>query len=214
MNNRILIAYDTLYGTTAEVAARVAAGLREAGLEVDCRRMRDLQAIDDYRAVILGAPFYYGRWPRPARHFLSRFGPELAQRDVAIFATGQIDSLQTEEEAHAQLYALTAHYDWLRPFDLAMFGGCWDPRKLKWRHRLLLRLPASGLGRLPGSDLRNWPAIDKWSTGLAELLKSRVAQPSTPKPEITNISRADAPLDVMAEYIADQQLPPHRHESR
>ena len=56
MSASVLVAYATRYGSTQEVAEAVAATLRERGLEVDIQPMREVRALDQYRAVVLGAP--------------------------------------------------------------------------------------------------------------------------------------------------------------
>ncbi|MTE14272.1 flavodoxin domain-containing protein [Nocardia aurantiaca] len=207
MKGRILVAYATRYGATREIADHLATTLRESGLEVDCRAMRELRTIDDYRGIILGAPFYYGRWPRPARRFLNRFGPVLAQRDIALFAIGQIDPSQSESDTRSQLDRLLDRYAWLAPFSVALFGGRWNPAALRGLDRWMLKLPGSPLHVLPASDLRNWDAISGWATDVAAALNARTAQPYPSTAEPTGISRAGATLSTIRNYIADQQLP-------
>ncbi|MVU78376.1 flavodoxin [Nocardia sp. ET3-3] len=205
MKGRILVAYATRYGTTREIAAVVAAALRESGLEVDCRAMDDLHSIDDYRGIVLGAPFYYGRWPRAARRFLDRFGPVLAHRDVAVFATGRIEPDRPEAESRSQLDALLERYRWLQPFAVALFGGRWDPAALRGFDRWMHKLPGSPLHTLTATDLRNWDAIGEWATHVAAAFHAGAAQPKPPVAEPTRISRAGAALSTIRNYIADQQ---------
>lgn len=206
MKGRILVAYASRYGSTKEVAESVAGALREAGLEVDCRDMREVDAVEDYRAFVLGAPFYFGRWLRPARRFLDRFGPVLAHRDVAVFGTGQIDAAhQPAPEVRAQMDSLAVRYDWLHPFDIGVFGGSYTPDRLSGWHRWLLRLPASPLRGIPASDLRDWQEVRSWADGVARTLKAHVAQPIRPVSEPVVASRGGAPFELIREYVADQQ---------
>ena len=44
--NSVLLAYATRFGSTQEVAENVAASLREAGLKVDLRLMRQVESLD------------------------------------------------------------------------------------------------------------------------------------------------------------------------
>ena len=71
MSASILVAYATRYGSTQEVAEAVAETLRDRGLEVDIGPMRDVRALDQYHAVVLGAPLYMFHWHKDALHFLS-----------------------------------------------------------------------------------------------------------------------------------------------
>lgn len=210
MKARILVAYATRYGATQEIAEFLAATLRESGFEVDCSAMRDVRGIDDYRGVVLGAPFYYGRWPRPARRFLNRFGPVLARRDVAVFATGRIEPAQPESEVRSQLDALLDRYRWLTPFSEALFGGRWDPAALRGLDRWMRTLPGSSLHVLPATDLRDWDAIGAWATHVAAALHAGAAQPNPPVAEPVRASRAGATLTTIRNYLADQQLPRRR----
>jgi flavorubredoxin len=58
MSTSILVAYSTKHGSTQEVAEAIAAALREGGLGVDCRPLKEVQSIEGYAAVVLGAPLY------------------------------------------------------------------------------------------------------------------------------------------------------------
>jgi menaquinone-dependent protoporphyrinogen oxidase len=50
MADRFLVAYGSKFGSTAEISEAIAKGLRNAGLEVDVERARDVRSIDPYRA--------------------------------------------------------------------------------------------------------------------------------------------------------------------
>ena len=88
MSNSILIAYATRYGSTQEVAERIAATLREGGLTVDVHPVKQVRTLDGYRAVVVGAPLYMFNWLKEARDFVSRHRAALATRPVAVFALG------------------------------------------------------------------------------------------------------------------------------
>ena len=85
MSASVVVAYATRYGSTQEVAEAIAATLRERGLAVDIQPMRAVRTLDQYRAVVLGAPLYMFHWHKDARRFLSRHREALTQRPVAIF---------------------------------------------------------------------------------------------------------------------------------
>jgi flavorubredoxin len=58
MSASILVGYVTRYGSTQDVAEVVAATVRAGGLAVDCRPLKEVQSIEGYAAVVLGAPLY------------------------------------------------------------------------------------------------------------------------------------------------------------
>ena len=159
MSTSILVAYATRYGSTQEVAEQVAATLRERGLEVDIQPMRKVRTLAGYSAVVLGAPLYMFRWHKDALHFLSRHREALTERSVAIFALGPLHDDEKEwQDVRAQLDKELAKFPWLTPVALEIFGGKFDPAKLRFP---LNFLPA--LKQMPASDLRDWTAIRAWA---------------------------------------------------
>lgn len=152
MTTSVLVAHATRYGSTQEVAEAIAATLRERGLEVDIRPMREVRTLEGYGAVVVGAPFYVGRWHRDAQRFLSEHREALTERPVAVFALGPLGA-EEMPESREQLDEELEKHPWLAPVALVMFGGKYDPSKLSFSHRLLTALPASPLHGLPASDL-------------------------------------------------------------
>jgi menaquinone-dependent protoporphyrinogen oxidase len=171
MSASVLIAYATRYGSTQEVAEAVAATLRERGLEVDIQPMRQVRALDQYRAVVLGAPLYMFHWHKDALHFLARHRQALTQRPVAIFALGPFHADEKEfQEVREQLDKELAQFPWLTPGAIEIFGGKFDPEKLTFPHNLL---PA--LKKMPASDVRDWTAIRAWASALAAQFQPALA---------------------------------------
>jgi len=164
MANQILVTYATRYGSTQEVAEAIAATLREGRLEVDIQPMRNVQTLQGYSAVVLGAPLYIGRWHKDAHDFLSAHREALVLRSVAIFALGPIGTDEKEMQgSRAQLDHELAKYPWLKPAALEVFVGRYDPAKLSFTHRLLTVVPASPLHGLAAADHRDWDAIRAWA---------------------------------------------------
>ena len=171
MSASVLVAHATRYGSTQEVAEAVASTLRERGLEVDFQPMRNVRTLDQYRAVVLGAPLYMFHWHKDALHFLARHREALTQRPVAIFALGPFHNEEKEfQEVRGQLDKELAKFPWLKPAAIAIFGGKFDPEKLTFPHNLL---PA--LKNMPASDIRDWTAIRAWASTLATSLHPAVS---------------------------------------
>ena len=171
MSASILVAYATRYGSTQEVAEAIAATLRERGLEVDFSPMREVRTLDQYRAVVLGAPLYMFHWHKDAHHFLARHHEALMQRRVAIFALGPLHAEEKEfQEVRRQLDKELARYPWLTPEAIAIFGGKFDPQKLTFPYNML---PA--MKNMPASDVRDWSAIRAWASERAAQFQPALA---------------------------------------
>jgi len=162
MSTSVLVGYATRDGSTQEVAEAVAAALRECGLTVDIQLVREVRTLAGYGAVVLGAPLYMFHWEKDALRFLSRHREALTKRPVAIFALGPTHDPYDEQEwqdSRAQLGKELAQFPWLTPVALEMFGGKYDPAKLRFPIKLFA-------GKEPASDLRDWAAIRAWASNV------------------------------------------------
>jgi len=169
MSDTVLVTYGTRYGSTREVAERIAATLREGGLEVDVEPARTVSSLDRYRAVVLGAPFFVGFWHKDARKFLERHQEALRRRPVAVFALGPIEAALEEaqlQEARAQIDGALEKFAWLKPAAVEMFVGKYDPAVLRGLDKLVAKPKASPLHGVGAHDDRDWAAIKRWAAAL------------------------------------------------
>jgi menaquinone-dependent protoporphyrinogen oxidase len=89
------------------------------------------------------------------------------ERPVAIFALGPFHDDEKEwQDVRAQLDKELAKFPWLTPVTLGVFGGKFDPAKLRFP---LSFLPA--LKQMPASDIRDWTAIRAWASNLPAALQ-------------------------------------------
>jgi menaquinone-dependent protoporphyrinogen oxidase len=152
---RIVVAYATRHGSTAEVADAIADELRSGGFAVDVAPVADVHDVSAYDGVVVGGSLYTGRWHRDALRFLRVHADELREREVpvAVFAMGP-QTLEADAVAGSrrQLDSALSKVPALEPRLVAIFGGVVDPAKL--------RFP---FNRMHASDARDWDAIGEWA---------------------------------------------------
>lgn len=158
MTARVLVAYATKLGSTAEIAESIAGTLRAAGLDATARSVRDIEDISTYDAVILGSALYAAHWQRDANRFVTRNLAALRDRPVWLFSSGPLDRRLAAADLpiSPQAAEVTAP---LAPRGHRTFGG-----------RLEADAPGVDpqvLATHPIGDFRDWSAITTWAAGIA-----------------------------------------------
>ncbi|MDI7252761.1 MAG: flavodoxin domain-containing protein, partial [Actinomycetota bacterium] len=122
MGGKVLVAYGTKHGATGELAERIGAALREAGLEADVIPAGEVEDISGYGAVVLGSGVYYGRWLKSAVKFLKRWREELAKVPLWVFSSGPTGEGEPEEltSGWRSPKPLRSLLESLQPLDIAL----------------------------------------------------------------------------------------------
>jgi menaquinone-dependent protoporphyrinogen oxidase len=81
-NARVLVSAASRHGATAEIAQAIGHVLSRQGLDTTVMAPGDVDAIDDYDAVVIGSAVYVGHWLDPAKDLVNRFRTALAGRPV------------------------------------------------------------------------------------------------------------------------------------
>lgn len=84
---RVLVAYDSKHGSTADIAEKIGDVLCENGFRVDMRPALKVEDISPYDAIVIGSPLYYATFLPGALKFLERHKNILAVKKVALFVT-------------------------------------------------------------------------------------------------------------------------------
>jgi menaquinone-dependent protoporphyrinogen oxidase len=169
MDTKVLVAYGTKYGSTAEIAEKIGEVLRQAGFDADVLPANQVKDLAPYGAVVLGSAVYMGQWRREAARFLKANEKVLAERPVWIFSSGPVEEGDPEElvEGWGFPKRLQPVADRIQPRDNVIFHGAVDPEKLTPFHKWVLENVKSPVG-----DFRDWDAITAWASGIADALKS------------------------------------------
>lgn len=184
---KILVTYATNAGSTAKIAQAVADELTKTA-DVDVLPLDKVTSLDDYSAIVLGAPMIVG-WHRGALAFLKRNQTALSRVPLAIFVTC-VNLTKTDETGlgDAPLFIdeklpkapknparlgikenystpknyLTPILKLVKAVSIGIFGGSLQYFSMKWWQVpfVLLAIQAA-----PG-DKRNWKAISEWASQL------------------------------------------------
>ncbi len=165
MSTKILVAYATRTGSTAEVADAIARRLCEAGLSAEVRPVAEVAILEGYSGAVLGSAVRYSTWLLEMTDFIAANRGALAAMPVAFF-TMHILALGDDPAAVAERLKYTAQArQAVTPVDEAFFAGKIDPTRLSLFDRLAVRLVKSPVG-----DRRDWIRIGEWAAALAAKL--------------------------------------------
>ena len=160
---RVLVAYSSKMGSTAEIAEAIGDELRKSGAEVDVSDARTALPPLEYDAVVLGSGVYAGRWLKPARRYLKQNRRQLAGRPTWLFQSGPIGrgDQTARTEASGKVISIANELGIEPP---VVFGGNLDPARAKGRiAKWVANSDAAG-------DYRDWGQIRGWAASIAQRL--------------------------------------------
>ena len=88
MSKKVLVAYASKYGATAEIADKIGKVLLQAGFETDILPAHRAIDLTPYAAVVLGSAAYFGQWRKDAATFLKMNEKALTECPVWLFSSG------------------------------------------------------------------------------------------------------------------------------
>ncbi len=195
MAKKILVAYSTNAGSTAEVAKTIGEEIGKSGAEVDVRSVGEVQDVSTYDAVVIGVPMILG-WHKKGMNFLETNKTALSQKPVAFFimslgltkiAGDSFESIPVYQDpsygalpkvegklSFAEKSTSVANYlgtplqkvPEVKPVSVGIFAGKLDFSRLNLFGKLFVKI----IIRHPEGDFRNWDAIREWAADLSQKL--------------------------------------------
>ena len=179
MAKRILVAYDTVDGSTAELAEFVGKELSKEGNVVDVRRVSEVTDVNSYQAVVVGCPVIIEKWTEDALDFLNRHKQALSQRPVALFYTCLATLGRTLEEGLGGVMTnyvspLLVQFPDLKPVSVGIFTGVLDYTKYTEEGAEGIRrfMRARGCPVEGRNDYRDWQVISNWAKDVGAKLET------------------------------------------
>ena len=167
MSKKVLVAYATKYGATAEIAEKIGEVLSQAGNSVDVLPVKQVKDLDAYDAVILGSAVYIFHWRKEAGRFLKANAKLLAERPLWIFSSGPTGKGDPVELTNGWRFpkGLQPLLDTIKPREVVVFHGAIDPDKMKGMEKWMIQKVGAAL-----EDSRDWEAIASWTRAIASAL--------------------------------------------
>lgn len=163
MNEKILVAYATKAGSTAEIAQFIGKTLCENGALVDVRPVKEVHSLHGYDAAIVGSAIRMGRWLPEAVKFVETHKAALSQMPTAYFLVSLFLSEGTPEIRKTVQAYLDPVRAILEPDSIGLFPGKMDYSKLSWLDRQAAKMVKASEG-----DHCDWQAMRAWAEALQQ----------------------------------------------
>ena len=171
MTNRILVAYASRTGSTAEIAQAIGKTLAEEGAPVDVIAMSEVKDLSGYSAVVAGSAIRGSRWLSEAVEFIQAHRDVLAQKRFAMFTVCITMAMKNAENYRSGVVGWIAPVRaMVRPLSEGLFAGRLDSAKMRLNKNTLLFGISVALGLFPRGDHRDWNAIRLWAESLKPVL--------------------------------------------
>jgi len=181
---RVLIAYGSRYGSTEEIASRLAGFLGEEGVEatvLDVKKNRSWPSLEGYDGVIVGSGVKVSKWMREPLEFLRRKRGELEGKRLALFVSC-LTVLTDPDNAREDLLEKVAEEAGVEAELMEAFGPVMDVgpgSKMGFLDKKIAQSVMLGLSKERGmeldmkgrNDLRDWDRIRDFAQRFAESLR-------------------------------------------
>jgi len=185
---KVLIAYGSKHGSTAEVAERLASVLRDASSDVVAINLAEVRKSSwpkpaDFDACIIGSCIRIEKWLKPMRKYVAKHKEALSGKPLGIFVVSL--SVCAGKDGHAKEKYVK---DFIAENGLdanlsAAFGGVLDISKdsnLSGMMRKIMQAAADDMRKDSGldikenekNDFRDWEQIEQFARDFSSLLKN------------------------------------------
>ncbi len=158
MTQKILIAYATRAGSTAEIAAVIGQTLAARGYDVEVKPVGQVASLDGYQAVLLGSAIRMGSWLPEMVKFIRANQSALNNLTAALFTVHMLNTGDDEASRAARAAYTTPVRALLPNVPEVFFTGRMDFSRLSILDRFI-----SSMVKAVESDQRDWGKIRAWA---------------------------------------------------
>lgn len=154
--DKILVAYGSGAGSTAEVAEAIGEEMQRSGAIVDVVPAEAVKNLSGYGAVVVGSGVRMGRLLGVTRRFLRKHRKTLQSLPAAYFVVCMTLKQGTPENLEIARKYAQPFLAVKEPINLGLFAGAMDPEKLS-------PMLAAAMKNQPREDARDWDKIRQWA---------------------------------------------------
>ncbi len=161
MNKKILIAYASKAGSTAEIAARMGQTIAKNNATVDVLPVSKVSDLSADSTVIVGSAIRVGKPLPEALSFIEKNQAALQKLPFHMFIVCMTLKDDTEENRKTVSAYLDPIRALVKPATEGLFAGVMDMRKLGLLEQFMIRMM-----KTPTGDFRNWDLINAWAASV------------------------------------------------
>lgn len=211
---KVLVAYASPHGSTAEIAAFIGRTLQTYDVDVVVAHADDVTDVSEFDKFILGSAVHSSMWLPSLSRFMFRFENELSQKPSYLFLTCIIALEEGGREKALSDYVWAEALDRLNipRENVEVFAGKldWDYISGDERWLISVRYEGQEIPSRSQSDYRDWKQIAAWTHDVAQseqmplnLSESASIQKTTKdetitEEEVENLEWLDNPGEVAA----------------
>jgi len=166
---KVLVAYATAHGSTAEVAERISSALQKHGINATAANVQNLASVEGYDAFILGTAVHAGTWLPDMTAFVKRTAPGMGLKPI-YFWVNCIRILEQFGYDHVvEYYMVPEVLSGLNVREKIAFAGKLRLDEVDWNERWTLAARYDG-ATWPSNfdgDFRDWDKISEWANKIA-----------------------------------------------
>lgn len=140
---KTLILFSTRDGQTREIAASIASGLKEHGIDAELQNLHRVETVawEQYDRVVIGASIRYGHFHPALADFVKKHAAQLNALPGAFFSVNLVarkpEKRTPQTNSYTRKFLLASPW---RPDLSAVFAGALRYPRYRWFDRLMIRL--------------------------------------------------------------------------
>ena len=177
IDKKILIVYGSRYGSTKEIAYKIAEKVEQFGIQVDIinahdKKVQKLVSLTNYNGLLIGTGIRIGKWVKQVEKFVIKNLDYLKSSNILIgffVSSGEASFPETYEKAKKKYLE-----DVIMNFDIKTtlyddFGGVFDlspNSKMNWLTKKMMQMSSKEEPRIipnTRNDFRNWEQINNFA---------------------------------------------------